>query len=483
MLKKTEATTATRPPSAARRLKQRVHVASNLAREYSRQDSYKYPSSKLSPHHHHPAAATSTPSKATKKATMGKKKGAKKGAKGADSDEEVHSDSDLSGKRSGGGRGGGDASDDDENDNVFDALVEKLSSRTQEERDGAIRDLRTAMQASPDAAACCEESSPALTSGLSRIVRNSAAGQEKALQVAQVSVLFFADEPCLHDVANSLAVLALYVAKNSKSTGEEVREALRLLTLCHLVCGPMLALSGDEDVPSTLYEIWNGKTKDYPAEAFAEALSCWLVCHTLLETNEQNEELDRFFAHGQKVMNIVENVDYDLSCSALEVIGFMYEAADHALGRPPPGLGRKDPLSVLEDVLQENDKSVKKTQRKERKELVRAVQASMEGEESQQERIQVGAHKLEFDGWKQKLQLDFLRPMLMSGLVNYLKANDWLRTLLDIAHLSLGAAQSRRDRREVRRVQVESSKESSKLKTMKDHKKSSQRLRAQFADE
>ena len=404
---------------------------------------------------------------------MGRKK-----TKTPNDDDDVSQDSDYSGKRS-----ANRDHDDEEEEQVelFDQLVERLGFRTASDREQALKEMRVYMHANPDVANEHTEASGDLISALSRCIRNGSGSQALALQVAQLTAVFFAGEECVEDVTEPLAVLAIFIAKSDRAEAEEVCEAIRLLTVCHLT-NPLLDLSGD-DVVDLLYQIWNANAKAYPSEAFSEAISCWVLCATTYDTSGPNAELDSFFKEGQKLVNLIGNLDYDISCAALEGVGLMYESASKALSRPPPGLGRKDPDALLEVILSENDKSVKKAQRKNRKELARKVQGTMDGAEDVNCRITIGTQKLEFEGWKRQLQIDFLRDVLLSGLTAYLKENQVVRDFLNISHLNFGQKKDRKDRKAERKAQQETSREKSKNKTMSDHKKSSAKMRSQFCEE
>eukprot|EP01061_Rhynchopus_euleeides_P041613 TRINITY_DN72805_c0_g1_i1.p1 TRINITY_DN72805_c0_g1~~TRINITY_DN72805_c0_g1_i1.p1 ORF type:complete len:417 (+),score=160.20 TRINITY_DN72805_c0_g1_i1:25-1251(+) len=408
---------------------------------------------------------------------MGKKKGAKRGG---DEEEDFRSqESDFSGKQSGHHYDDGEEEEKDQ----FERLVELLGSRTQADRDQALKELRVFMHANPDVAGEYNEAGADMGSAISRCVRNGSGSQALALQVAQLAVVFYSGEEVGPELSESMAILACFIYKNDTSTSEEVCESIRLLTVCHLT-NPVLDLNGD-DVVDLLYQVWNANAKSYPIEAFAEAISCWVVCMTMADMSGHNSELEAFFKEGQKMVNLVGNIDYDISCAALEGIGLMYEAAGKAIGRPPPGLGKKDPDALLESVLSESDKSVKKTQRKSRKDLVRRVQTTIENPDVDMPttRITVGPRKLEFEGWTRVLQLDFLRDILLSGMTEYLKHNESIRSILNISHLNLGASIDKRDRKEERKALAESARERGKQKTMSDHKKSSAKLRSRFADE
>ena len=302
---------------------------------------------------------------------------------------------------------------------------------------------------------------------LSKSIRNGKEDETcSALKTASSAVLFFADDEFTQSVSRS----AVPVLKTGAC--EEQIEAIRFLTVCYLT-DPHLDLDIDDDFPTILLELWNKKLSNTSPEVVSEALSKW----TLLYTYEDDDTL--LVEAGHKVLRMVSSEYYDISTAALESIGFLYEHCYKKTGKPPAGLGKKEILETLTEMIGESDRSVNKQLRKDKKESARKVQATVEENDSPSEQVKVNGKSLDFEGWGEVIQLEWVRNTVKSGLLPYLAISSSVRRLLAISHIPLGGKVAKLTTAQ-KKTNAEVGREKSKLKTVKDHKKSSRAIQNKF---
>eukprot|EP01064_Diplonema_japonicum_P009782 TRINITY_DN1721_c1_g1_i1.p1 TRINITY_DN1721_c1_g1~~TRINITY_DN1721_c1_g1_i1.p1 ORF type:complete len:401 (+),score=89.33 TRINITY_DN1721_c1_g1_i1:42-1244(+) len=372
-----------------------------------------------------------------------------------------------------GSMGFGSVGDDDADDEegpveTFGELVDDhLSSKKSAERIIAMKQIKSCLCSRPDLHTVLDKFGLTLVMNISRCVRNGKPEEALlGLQVAAVSALFFAEEnvECIKDIA----VLAIYMMKNSHSTVNEVVEAIRALAMCH-IADPYLDLE-DDTVPDLLKETWTGK---YPPNVIAEALSAWTLCNTRPKASKTP-----LYENAQKILNMVKSTDsHDVCCAGLETLGLVYELSYEDSGKPPPGMGRVDIDEVLQDIVSDGNKTMSKALRKDKKELARWVMGSVSNTETPTERMTFKGKTLDFEGWPKSIQLTALRVILKTGLPAYIASNEPVRKFFEITHIVVqGKAMSKSEKR----AMAKSSSERSKEKTIKDHKKSAASLQARY---
>eukprot|EP01059_Diplonema_ambulator_P011637 TRINITY_DN2163_c0_g1_i4.p1 TRINITY_DN2163_c0_g1~~TRINITY_DN2163_c0_g1_i4.p1 ORF type:complete len:419 (+),score=183.19 TRINITY_DN2163_c0_g1_i4:43-1257(+) len=400
---------------------------------------------------------------------MGKKSKGKTKKNVADMEEDEDETSDL--QSLGFGSAGDDSTDLEGPVEQFAELVdEHLSSKKSADRLAAMKQIKHLLISRPDLASLLSTFGLTLVMNTSRCVRNGKPAEAVlGLQLCGVAALYYAQDTveCVRDIA----VLAIYMVKNSNSTVEEVCEAIKTMLMCQ-IADPFIDLDGDT-IPGIFKELWGSKKKP---EIVSEALSAWALCYVAPGTSRKP-----LYENAQKILNMVKATDsYDVCCAGLEVLGLVYEQSYDESGKPPPGLGRMEIDEFLQDCISDLDKTVSKTRRKDKKELARRVQSSVNESEAPSERMVFKGKTLDFEGWKKVLQLGALRTQLTTGLPMYVAVNTPTRKYLDMTHIVIeGKAMTRVEKK----AMAKDSNDRSKERTMKDHKKSSDALKARYDTE
>eukprot|EP01060_Flectonema_neradi_P014603 TRINITY_DN2122_c0_g4_i1.p1 TRINITY_DN2122_c0_g4~~TRINITY_DN2122_c0_g4_i1.p1 ORF type:complete len:406 (+),score=87.08 TRINITY_DN2122_c0_g4_i1:55-1272(+) len=379
------------------------------------------------------------------------------------------SDGEEGGSLLSGSIGAGAAEEEDETVQIdeFGERVEELSSKTVSDRLDALKELRHVMHRKPHLASTLTKLMQPLSIQISKSIRTGKDDETvSALKTATSAVIFFDDE----DFTQSVSRPAVQLLKTGSSS--EQIESIRLLTVCYLT-DPHLDLDIDDDFPSVLYEMWNKRLSNTSSDVVSEALSKW----TLLFTYEDDDT--PFVEAGHKVLKMVSSEYFDMSTAALGSIGYMYENCYKKTNKPPAGLGKKEIVETLMEMIGEQDRTVSKQMRKDRKENARKVQATVESNDSPSEQIKVSGKTLDFDGWGEVTQLEWIRSIVKAGLLPHLAASASVRRLLAISHIPLGGKIVKLTNAQ-KKINADESREKSKLKTMKDHKKSSRAIQHKF---
>eukprot|EP01063_Lacrimia_lanifica_P030208 TRINITY_DN4765_c0_g1_i1.p1 TRINITY_DN4765_c0_g1~~TRINITY_DN4765_c0_g1_i1.p1 ORF type:complete len:412 (+),score=154.44 TRINITY_DN4765_c0_g1_i1:80-1315(+) len=400
----------------------------------------------------------------------------KKSKQEAREEQDFDSDDDIAGSVGSGAFGsiGDDDFDDGNAVEEFSDYVEKTAAKKEAERLMAWKQVRKTLGRHPHAAGELSAHADGVMNGLQRAVRNGTSDEVVlALQTAAMAVLLFAKEDGGEQLATDLATVSISVFRNSHSTTAEISLAARCMIYAY-IANQYIDLQ-DEDLSGILAEGWLPHVqKTSPPEHVPAALSAWTLYQSLVMSNRA--EYDAFVKQGVKLVNMVCHADYDVGCAALEAVGLLYEASFETDGAPPHGLGRKEITGILSDMMSDSDKTLTKQARKDRKELMRRVQCTVDEEGGPCEKIVVRSKKLEFDGWGKVLQLEAVRTLVLGALSGYLAYADVVREMLDIEDVQLVVASSSRNMKEARKAQAKESADNKKERTMKDHKKSKEKM-------
>ncbi|KAJ9449176.1 Interferonrelated developmental regulator 1 [Diplonema papillatum] len=392
--------------------------------------------------------------------------GKKKSRRGDIDDDEARSiGTDLSGPAS-------SAADDLEEtaapeDKFGDLADEQLSAKRAETRVAALGELRALLTMRPDLEPAFEKYALTLAMNVARCAKQGKEDEQAAaLLVGALAAVMFGHTNL--EVVRDVAKMAVVVHKDKKATNKTKILAIRALCAC-VAADPYVEVDGDLfDAAGFFFSIWTCVPDTKNAELLTEALTAWTFCLTIPPRSSM------YVVDALEQLNeLAEGTDaHEVSCPALEAIGLAFEVAREKNIALP--IEEDEVETTLATLLAGNNKTVTKNQRKNKKELARRVQFTVVDREAPHEKMTVAGQSLDFEGWAQILQLEFLRGLLLSGLTLHMVSTETVKTLLNLGDVAFD--QPRKSKKDV----IKTAGSRAKAKTIRDHRSSAAAAAAVF---
>eukprot|EP00755_Sulcionema_specki_P028139 Sspe_Gene.89253::Locus_61059_Transcript_1_1_Confidence_1.000_Length_1310::g.89253::m.89253 len=359
---------------------------------------------------------------------------------------------------------------------AFSKVIENISSKRLSTRLTAMKQANSILLHNPFWASDLASHKLSMMMSVTRSCRGGK-GDERVLglRLSEAAVLTFGRDDELIKAVLSLASLI----NQDKSYGPTVEsEAVRCLGTC-LFIDPFCETEQSESVLSILSNIWTnclvGSSKR-PIEAVVAALDGWGLAFTRNQIS-----LSGLLSNALKVTKLLDHDNHDLVCSALPIIGLLFEVSYDQKGGAPTGVSKKEVATKLSSIISEADRSASKQQRKDKKELARKVLATVDDNTLPNEKMTIYGKGICFSGWRRFIQLDFLRTLLGSGLQSHFAEGDTVRAILDISHIALQIP--KKADRELRKAQKDEANQYKKEETIRRHKKRSDALAAMHGED